>query len=92
MGKAYFLDLEMSSEYLNTIKSRISHYFIHLTKIQQNFNLQFLTIFANFLDKTRFQRYVEPIFFSKLTTKKKFSPRFQIRKKLIAAPPLAKLG
>ena len=92
MRKADFLDLEMSSEYLNTIESRISHYFINLTKIQQNLNLHFLTIFANFLVKTWFQRYAEPIFFTKLISKKIFSPKFQFRKKPSAAPSMAKLG
>ena len=92
MGKADILDLEMSSEHLNTIKSRISHSFVNLTKIQQNLNLHFLTIFAYFLVKTWFQKYAEPIFFKKLISKNNFSPKFQLRKKPSAAPSMAKLG
>ena len=49
--KADLLGLEIPSEGLNAIESRISHYFINLTKIQQNFNLHLLTILVNFLTK-----------------------------------------
>ena len=62
------------------------------TKLQQSFEFHFLAIMSNFLDKTWFQKCVQPIFFTKLCPKINFSPKFQVRKKLIAAPPMAILG
>ena len=44
------------------------------------------------MDKTWFQKCIKPIFLTKLFPIRNFSQKFQVRKKLIAAPPMAILG
>ena len=85
--KIYWISKKLLWLYLNTLKLKNFVHFKTFYKILTKFLLWFLDHFDSFLGKRWTKLPMEQIFFIKGMPKKKFSLKFQLWAKIIAAPP-----